>query len=756
MVGFVGPGLPELRLLAGNIPLVFWDQGDSSAPGPLAVECGGKAVAAPILTLSAPLEGGGARRVLAFATPDGVSKDIVVKLRDGTELFSIDAQQSEGGRRGAALLEPATLMEFLSDTGRVRVVRFLLQACRTAFGLSRDEIYIDNMGRLVEELSRRPGLLEPLCMLDKHYALAAGRLPAPVGENPVAVTITGRAVQETPLPPTVHSSENGQKGRRIVLLPIHRSVLSDAARVVVFGATGVAIRSVMPAPRSLEAALSWLLAQNGSRSPFRDYTLRCLTQLGQTEPSARHAVREVLLMDQAMDGAAFGSVKNLISIDCAIAASDHVFLSGVITDPYNLIQSVGIAVGSWSARLNRSSIQTYSVNRGDNKSHGSDAVLGFAILARGSCPVPQFGTVRLSLTFASGASLDAAQAPLLLTGTSACDAILSAVPTAGVTEALLTDVLLPAIDLVQETTDRALAQPTDPIEIGTRKNAAGVSLIMPINLDLGLFKTWAAAIGGGVLRGPEFELVAVAPTDGGLAATERMLTTLNRQFGIASRLVSAAASTGPRGAFGAGVHAATGDHLVLLDGSCIPADRTALETLTTALTEGPANSLVGGVILDPVGSIRRCQFTPPEQDRLGNPYEGFPEPQLDSLTDQSVFAFSTSLVAVAKSAFEEIGGFSDDFLTRDWTDADFCLKARSRGCDVRMSYRSRAIRYAGDRPAGCNAEPLASQLDARRFSRNWQSEILAWSEGENGAVHSEPGQHQTLTPANVGNPRWAA
>ena len=171
MVGFVGPDLPELRLLAEKIPLIFWDQGDSRSPGSLTIEGDGAQIAAPILTLSAPLEGGGVRMILAFATPPGMAREIIVKQRDGSVVCSVDAIQPDLAQTGSAHLEPATLLTGLSDTGRVRVIRFLLQTCRTAFGLSADETYVDNIRRLVDELSLRPSVLEPLCLLDKQFSL---------------------------------------------------------------------------------------------------------------------------------------------------------------------------------------------------------------------------------------------------------------------------------------------------------------------------------------------------------------------------------------------------------------------------------------------------------------------------------------------------------------------------------------------------------------------------------------------------------
>lgn len=751
MVGFVGSVLPELRLLAGQVPLIFWDQGDSCAQGALTIENGGVQVAAPILTLSAPLEGGGTRIVLAFAATAGAIEDITVKQNDGTVVCSL-----EGERQGAALLESATLLASLSDAGRVRVVRFLLQTCRTAFGLSEDEVYIDNIRRLVDELSLRPSPMEPLCLLDKRFFLAAGSLPAPVGANPVALMIGAEAVRQSPVPPVIDRSGAVQNKRQTVMVPLHRSVLLEGGSVVVMGSTGIAIRSVKAPSQSLEAAVSWLVTQKRLPITARDYVLQCLTQLGQEDTRARDAVREVLVIGEAGNGEPKSGVKSLVHIDCAISLSDSLFLSGSINDPHGILRSIDVVVGSWSVRIDRSSIHPFGASRTDRETGNARSVAGFVVLAGGQSPAPLYGAARVSLTLASGATMDLTQVPLLLAGAVARDAILNAVPASAMTETLLSDTLMPAIDLVQSATDVSADQRGDPIEFGTQSGGSAVSLVMPIGSDLGLTKTWSAALGGGILCDSGFELIVVAPSEEVLTRAERVLGGLHRQFGIASRLVSAPLQTHARSALAAGVDAATRDTILFLDYGCLPANRKALDSLVAAATRARSGSLVGGVLLDPAGSILHAGFTPPQDNMLGCPHEGFPAPQLDGLPAQPVFACSTSFLAMARSDFDAIGGFSPAFLTRDWADADFCLKARANGCDVRVEDQSRITCYAAGRSAG-DADPrLASRVDAHRFSRDWHQEVAAWPAGNGGAILSEPPSKSALSRSSIGNPRWAA
>lgn len=756
MVGFVGPGLPELRLLAGQVPLIFWDQGDTRTLGPLTIECGGTQVAAPILTLSAPLEGGGVRMILAFTAADALAQDIVVKQRDGTLVCSVDATQPELVHTGSSFVEPATLLSCLSGTGRVRVIRFLLQTCRTAFGLSADGIYVDNIRRLVDELSLRPGALEPLCLLDKKFILAAGDLPAPVGGSPVAVTIGSDAVQETPLAPMIERSRTSKNNRQILMLPVHRAAMSELSRVVVLGASGVAIRTIKPAGHSLEAAVSWMVNQKRLAPSSRTYALQCLTQLGQTDPSARDAVREVLLTSQNAGGNFSGGIKKLVKINRAIGVADRLFVSGFITDPHDLVQSINIAVGDWSAKIDRAAIQTFSTLRSNTKSGVSETVTGFVALAGGKCPVPQFGTAQFSLILRSRASVNIAQVPLLLAGVEARDAILGSVPATGVADTVLMETLLPAVDLAQAAAEDLKAAPATPIEIGIPAETGPVSLIMPFDSDLGMTKLWSAALGGGILCDAGVELVVVAPTDRDVAVAERVLNALYQHYGIASRLVSAANAMGARGCFAAGADAATRDHLLFLDGGCFPADKDSLTLLTAALSDPQNQGPVAGAVLDPAGTIRRFNFTPPQGEALGNPYEGFPAPQLDGLTDPSVFACSSSFLAIGRSVYEAIGGFCGAFLTRDWTDADFCLKARAQGYDVRLENRARAICYGGLMREGEAVHALSSRLDFRRFSRDWQSEKSGWAGSDCDDALSRLDDNQPSSNANVGNPRWAA
>src|SRR5262249_35969688 len=116
--------------LSAHVALQAWTaERDSDVPSP-----GGTAMAAepaPLARLEIPLDRGRTRRFVAMRTrrPEMVGE-----------------------------FDAVSVLEGLSETGRLRVALYLLEACRAAFRLESDATYAANMRLLVSELfvDRKP------------------------------------------------------------------------------------------------------------------------------------------------------------------------------------------------------------------------------------------------------------------------------------------------------------------------------------------------------------------------------------------------------------------------------------------------------------------------------------------------------------------------------------------------------------------------------------------------------------------------
>jgi GT2 family glycosyltransferase len=181
-----------------------------------------------------------------------------------------------------------------------------------------------------------------------------------------------------------------------------------------------------------------------------------------------------------------------------------------------------------------------------------------------------------------------------------------------------------------------------------------------------------------------------------------------------------------------------------------------MAALLAALGEDSGCGVAGGAVLDPSGAIRHAGFAPPREGRLTRRHAGFPAPALYREVMRPVFACSSAFLGVRRAVFEATGGFSHAYRTRDWADADFCLRARAQGHGVVFVPQARVVGYGGDRQARTDESAIADRVDALRFARERTNEMTDWREENPPAERPGAEQPQAAQAIAVIDPRWAA
>jgi hypothetical protein len=541
-----------------------------------------------------------------------------------------------------------------------------------------------------------------------------------------------------------------------MLMAVGKTALSQDAYLILTSTAGVAIRQVRNTGQSLDPIVSWLLHHKPDSPVYRDYALRCLTHLGQVEPSAASAVREIFALDQNRRTDTLNQTDIRLSPDCAISAGDNLFLSGRFSDPHDLIRSVKISLGDWSATIDR---QTLSLNSSpsltaDQSSDSQGAQ--FAVLARGPGRLPVFGTARAELQLKSGTSIELPPLALLHANTSARQKIFDAAIAINVTDRQLSDVIAPALKALADADESLPLLSCDVVKIGPRPKYTGASIIIPLTGDMGLMTTWISAVAAGIVDGRHNELVFVLSRAAGLAPTEQALGNLYRRSGISSTLVAPVEAVSGQDILNASVLSAACDRLVFLGEGCLPCGKNTLPTLLAALKEDAAIGLAGGAVLDPSGSIIHAGYTPPHDDRISAAYAGFPAASLAQITQQQVFACSSELFALDRVDFEQIGGFTSKYLSRAWGDADFSRRIGALGKSLCFDHRARATRFRFTGKVPPFESTLANRIDAWRFSRDWPDDTAQQPVADAGAGRPRIVLSQETSRSPTDNARRAA
>lgn len=350
-----------------------------------------------------------------------------------------------------------------------------------------------------------------------------------------------------------------------------------------------------------------------------------------------------------------------------------------------------------------------------------------AWLPRVAVPAAQWG-LRLGLT--TGECLDLTAPPGLLPPAQARDALLTALPVAALTPAMMDDCLLPALARMQAA---FLAQRAAPevIRIGPPIAAPRVSVVVPLYRNLRFVRFQI----GHFARDPamrQTELVYVLDSPEQRADIELLLRSLHAVQGMPVTLVVQAGNYGFSSACNAGAAAARAPRLLMLNSDVIPAARGWLPLLEAALESDPGLAMVGPKLLTEEDSVQHAglffERHGPLEEWFNNHYwKGAPRrfPPLDR--PRRVPGVTGAAMLLDRARFEAVGGFTTDYAIGDYEDSDLCLKLRAAGGEI--GYEPRAELYHFERQSirdhAVHDRNLATALNRRLHQQRWGAAIEA-------------------------------
>lgn len=678
----------QIYLLSGNVLLAAWD-GPESSSEPIDISIDGKPAERRRATLRLPTLTGAVRTIVTFRY-GALAGDATVAVKHGNRDL-----QSRLLIDTPANVTPLTAA--LSDGSQARLMNYLMGLCRGTFALADVEAFAFFCSRALQSCGSKPVLqFRPAAHLAAGNIVYTATGTVDLGNALKMFAGVEKRVAELPFLP-VGESLDERETRLVLVAP--RWATASGVTVILVGDSGFAMAEFLPAMGIPSVAR--LAEQKKLSRSERHYILRCLGEMANDEAAATARALQILAPEPARELLNPKSPVNA-KLDFTISCGDAgVFMRGWIRDRNGLVHDAELlspfgtqALKDHWRRLPRLDL---------HKLPGFDAERewrpGFVALAPIHEPVPvlQHG---LRLLTASGA-LTTISPTRVLSDMDARNAVLSAVAPNDLSAELLAKIVAPATTELHRRVMAAQAAP-EVIEIGAVNPNPAVSFIIPLyrNLSFLRLQISAFAVDPEICRDVELIYVLDSPEQKG--EVEHLLRGLHVVTGLSFRLVVMSANFGYAAANNTGARAAHGHALMLMNSDVIPIAANWLRSLRTAFRLGLNGCPVGAVgpkLIFDDGSLQHAGLTF-ERDIDGrwyntHFYKGYPRDWPAACVSRSVPGVTGAAMFMPRAVYEEIGGFSEDYVVGDYEDSDLCLKLRSRGYDIR--YEPRAELYHFER-----------------------------------------------------------
>lgn len=671
------PGLdgPQVFGLGDGALLIAWD---ADSPDTTDSRVGGESadIGRARAALRLPLAGGGVRFIHAVR-PTG-------RLAGALDV---------GGQRiplpAVPTADPGILIDGLDQNSKARLLAFVLGICRSTFRLRDAAAFAAFTRRLLTATGAEALHFAPRVHLASGHLVFSASGASPVGTIEAVYAATSRRVREVHFRPLVMAAENGSVR---VSLAAPAWISDPAVEVMLVGASAAIRARFVPATEVPSLAS---LAEHGQLDPAeRHYALRCLGAIGDAPAAASARVLQILAPERpralANPKQPIGAALEL-SIGCGGAG---VFARGWVRDPYRLVQDVElespfgrVGLGDRWHRLPRPDLA-----KAWGRAAARDPKPGFVAFAPLIEPLPVLQH-RLRLVSAGG-PIETVPPIRVLSETEARDAILASVSPQDLSEEILSRTVAPATAALHRAVMERQAAP-DIVTIGEPPANPDFAVIVPLYRNLGFLRIQVAAFAADAELRDRSEIIYVLDSPEQRAEVEHLLRGLRVVSGLSFRLVVMSANFGFAAATNSGARAAQARWLTLLNSDVIPVAPGWLGVLGAALDAregGRTIAAVGPKLLFDDGSLQHAglQFARDLEGRWYNAhyFKGYPRDWPAANRPRMVPAITGAAMLVAREFFEQVGGFSEDYVVGDYEDSDFCLKLRAAGFDIRYEPRA--------------------------------------------------------------------
>ena len=628
----------------------------------------GKRLPPPMIKVALPLASGGIRQMIIFRPGEAVTQPLDLHSTAGDLIARADADLP-------LPLDRQALTQGLDETGRLRLVRQLLDVCRDLFRLKNDAAYGRLCRSILTDLAPDSASVTAEALISQHLALVSLAVPHAIGEVSDVILVGDRGIAGG-----VHKPLKVAKGKSLILLD--RAALKSGSLLVIIGARGFTTARVAALP--LTPFLAWLQANKPLAANTRAFVMRCVADAAEQDNSTASLLRELELFQPATrrnltdKNMPIGAAVELLVMD----GKGGVFIKGWVRDPNQLTATVQLtATGIKPQRLD---ICWLRFPRPDIDKHydGRPGTLGFVAY------LPDAGAIRgqakLELQLGSGATLEILARPAQGTAVQLRDAVLGGIPPEQLTTEAIAKVIAPAA-VQLHAQHLATRRAPDVVQLGTPPKKPRYSIIIPLyrNLDYLRFQL------GSFATDPEMaeaELIFVLDSPEQRADLVHFLSGLHQLYALPMTIVIMSANFGYAAANNAGAALARGTFLVLLNSDVVPEAAGWLSKLSAPLARDRNVVVSGARLLFDDHSLQHAgmRFA---RDAGGHwlnlhYYKGAPRDFAPALKSRAVPAVTGAALLVRRLTFLAVEGFTEDYIIGDYEDSDLCLKLRETGGDI--------------------------------------------------------------------------
>jgi len=698
------PGVgPHFLCLCDEVVLVVWSL-SAPADGKRGIVTEARKAIAPLGTLRLALADGGTRIVWAMRRPhEGAA--FLANGGPGEARFAFSAQEA-----GAV---DAALFEGVAARSRPALISALLATWASLFRLQRSPSFVHTLRSLFPLPEGTKARLTPMVGVEGATILEA-TVPQGFGALKSAFHLSAGRLQ--PLRIEAMSTRAADVPRGVRRFLCAHPQPDRTGLVVLRGEGGFVVREwgAEKAP-SLER---WWAGSNR-----RDEGLRqeCIGVLSAHSPAGRAAALEFQLRCPLRPKAVAGSsVLPSAQLELALSGNHGTLLSGWYRDPSSFVD--GFDLVDDEGKPHPVDIGRYEfAGKIAGKAQAALPATGFIHLAREL----RSGLLqpRLLMRLKSGVRYLMTPQVQPVEWSEARAAALRAVPPQALTDELIADCLAPVLEEMQQAAKAGVGA-ASVRRIGEGRERPLCSIVVPLYkvLDFLPFQIAAFASDPGIASSCELIYVLDSPE---LAETvEHLLTGLYLIYGLPMTLAVMPRNGGFAMSNNRAVALARGEYLALVNSDVVPIEAGWIGQLLARLADGSVG-MTGPKLLFEDDSLQHAGlfFARDHRGRWLNHhyYKGMPRHYAPAEIERPVPGVTGACMVLKRSLFEQVGGFTEDYVIGDYEDSDLCLKIRSQGLDIvyvpgaeLYHLERRSMRESADYMRG-----VASQYNSWLHEQRW-------------------------------------
>jgi GT2 family glycosyltransferase len=198
-----------------------------------------------------------------------------------------------------------------------------------------------------------------------------------------------------------------------------------------------------------------------------------------------------------------------------------------------------------------------------------------------------------------------------------------------------------------------------------------------------------------------------------------MTSTLLDRYGDRVLVIRNETALGFAGACNAGVAAAAGEFVILLNNDTVPTSGW-LSALVNYAVEHPAAAVVGAKLLFPNDTIQHAGVAIGLDSRPHHIYAGFPADHPATSVSRRFQVVTAACSLFRRRPWQELGGLDVAF-QNGWEDVDYCLRAGEAGYEVHYCAESVVYHFES---ATRNLVSDAERTNQALFATRWRDKII--------------------------------